>query len=107
VRNNRNPLVTTHFPSAVSRAHLVPTATDVELVIELRAPATPTHQIVNREGGGARLEVDFPAGDYPISAPTDSAPARPASGDKAAPDKTVPGDNDVPADTGGSAPASP
>ena len=36
-----------------------------ELLIDLRQAASATQKIVAGENGGARLEVDFPAGDYP------------------------------------------
>jgi hypothetical protein len=65
VRNNRNALITTHFPTPVGRARLLSARADVELVIDLRKNASATHKVVPGENGGARLEVDFPAGDYP------------------------------------------
>lgn len=80
VRNNRNPLITTHFVTPVARARLVPTAADVDLVIELRGDVAPTHQVVSSEGGGARLEVDFPAGDFPPVAEGTGQPEAAPSG---------------------------
>ena len=65
VRNNRNALITTHFPTPVGRARLLSAGPDVELLIDLRQAASATHKVVAGENGGARLEVDFPAGDYP------------------------------------------
>ncbi len=65
VRNNRNALLTTHFNTPVGRARLVTSGRDLELVIDLRAAANATQKVVAGEGGSARLEVDFPAGDYP------------------------------------------
>jgi hypothetical protein len=65
-RNNRNPLITTHFSSPVARARLVPAGGDLELVIDLRGATTPAHRIVADAGGKARLEVDFPAGNFPL-----------------------------------------
>jgi hypothetical protein len=65
VRNNRNALITTHFPTPVGRARLLTAGRDVELLIDLRQAASATHKVVAGENGGARLEVDFPAGDYP------------------------------------------
>jgi hypothetical protein len=64
VRNNRNALITTHFPTPVGRARLLSAGRDVELLIDLRQAASATHKVVAAENGGARLEVDFPAGDY-------------------------------------------
>jgi hypothetical protein len=65
VRNNRNSLITTHFATPVGRARLLSAGADVELIIDLRQPASPSQKIVNGDNGGVRLEVDFPAGDYP------------------------------------------
>jgi len=67
VRNNRNALITTHFPTPVGRARLLSAGPDVELLIDLRQAASATHKVVAGENGGARLEVDFPAGDYPAA----------------------------------------
>jgi hypothetical protein len=64
VRNNRNALITTHFPTPVGRARLLSAGPDIELLIDLRQAASATHKVVAGENGGARLEVDFPAGDY-------------------------------------------
>jgi hypothetical protein len=64
-RNNKNALITTHFPTPVARARLLPAGLDVELVIDLRKGVEATHQIVAGENGSARLEIDFPPGDYP------------------------------------------
>jgi len=65
VRNNRNALITTHFATPVGRARLLAAGADVELIIDLRKSVSATQKIVAGENGGARLEVDFPAGDYP------------------------------------------
>jgi hypothetical protein len=65
VRNNRNPLITTHFATPVGRARLLAAGADVELLIDLRKNTSAAHKMVPGENGGARLEVDFPAGDYP------------------------------------------
>jgi hypothetical protein len=65
VRNNRNALITTHFATPVGRARLLTAGADVELIIDLRKSVSATQKIVAGENGGARLEVDFPAGDYP------------------------------------------
>jgi hypothetical protein len=66
VRNNKNALITTHFPATpVARARLVPADNDLNLIIELRANVTATYRIVSSEAGTARLEVEFPAGQYP------------------------------------------
>jgi hypothetical protein len=65
VRNNRNALITTHFPTPVARARLLSAGVDVELLIDVRKSVSATYKVVPGETGGARLEVDFPAGDYP------------------------------------------
>ena len=64
-RNNRNALITTHFATPVGRARLLSSGADVQLIIDLRKHANATQKIVAGENGGSRLEVDFPAGDYP------------------------------------------
>jgi hypothetical protein len=66
VKNNRNALITTHFATPVSRARLVSAGNDINLVLDLRKAANATHQVVAGENGSARLEIDFPAGDYPL-----------------------------------------
>jgi hypothetical protein len=65
VRNNRNALITTHFATPVARARLLAKGPDLELVIDLRQTTAATHKVVASDNGGARLEVEFPAGDYP------------------------------------------
>ena len=65
VRNNRNSLITTHFATPVGRARLLTSGPDVELVIDLRKAASASQKVVAGDNGGVRLEVDFPAGDYP------------------------------------------
>ena len=66
VKNNKNALITTHFATPVSRARLVPAGADINLVLDLRKAANATHQVVPGDNGSARLEIDFPAGDYPL-----------------------------------------
>jgi hypothetical protein len=66
VKNNKNALITTHFSTPVSRARLVPAGNDINLVLDLRKVASATHQLVAGDNGSARLEIDFPAGDYPL-----------------------------------------
>ena len=65
-RNNKNALITTHFATPVARARLVPAGMDLDLVIDLRKAVEPTHQVVAADNGAVRLEIDFPAGDYPL-----------------------------------------
>jgi len=59
--NNQNALLTAHFSTPVVKARLVPASDDIELVIELRAKASPSHRILRREGESTQLQVDFPA----------------------------------------------
>lgn len=66
-RNNKNALITTHFATPVARARLVPTGSDVDLVIDLRNGVEATHQVVAGDNGTVRLEIDFPPGDYPLA----------------------------------------
>jgi AMIN domain-containing protein len=63
-RNNRNPLVTTHFNTPVSQAYLRRSGHDVELVIELRSSVTPRVSNGPGDGGMQFLYVEFPPGDY-------------------------------------------
>jgi hypothetical protein len=62
LRNNRRPLLTREFDSAVMSARLVPDkkAKTTRLVVELREAVTPTHKMVAR-GQGFALEVKVPA----------------------------------------------
>jgi len=68
---NRLPLLTTYFPTPVSRIQLVQNKVDTDLVIELRAPSTPSYQIVESPRGIV-LQVDFP----PAAPPPAPPPAR-------------------------------
>jgi hypothetical protein len=73
----------------------------VELIIDLRQSASATQKVVAGENGGARLEVDFPAGDYPpvpgLFEPS-AAKGRSHESDEPDPSETPPG-------RGGSPPA--
>jgi hypothetical protein len=64
-RNATNWLVTTFRNTPVKRARLVPSADGVELLIELRAETAPTQRLVPGPHGGATLQIDFPAGNFP------------------------------------------
>jgi hypothetical protein len=88
VRNNTNPLITTHFSTPVDRARLVRAGEDLDFVVDLRADAGPTYEIVATEEGAARLEVTFPAGDYPQGGARRFEP--PASRDRGAPSAREP-----------------
>jgi hypothetical protein len=108
VKNNRNALITTHFATPVSRARLVPAGNDINLVLDLRKAANATHQVVAGENGSARLEIDFPAGDYPLEPgrfePVAGSPGRKGggSGESEAPE-TIDDEAPPPAPKGGSA----
>jgi len=64
VFNNTRPLVTVHFNTPVSKAHLVPHGNDAHLVIDLRAASTPTWKMTEGQDKSAVLQVDFPKGDF-------------------------------------------
>ncbi|MDI1483241.1 hypothetical protein [Polyangium sp. y55x31] len=60
-RTNRLPLETMFFQTPVGRVLLTELDDgDVDLVIELKQPSTPSHKLVESEGG-VTLQVDFPA----------------------------------------------
>ncbi len=68
LRNNRNPLVTVHFNTPLDRAYLKKNRKSLDLVMELRQSATPNiHQTVDNDGYHY-LFVDYPPGNYPVSA---------------------------------------
>lgn len=69
--NNKNALLTAHFSTPVVKARLVPASDDIELVIDLRAKASPSHRVLRREGESTQLQIDFPAEGE--SAPSDDA----------------------------------
>lgn len=62
VRNNRYPLITEFFDSAVLSAHLMNRGTDVELQVKLRkgTPAA-THRVKTFKDGSVSFQVDIPA----------------------------------------------
>jgi hypothetical protein len=60
VQNNTNPLVTTHFPTAVSKAQLVRTKDGAQLVVELRQTVKLTHRVTDGDSGTMLLEVTVP-----------------------------------------------
>ena len=71
VHNNTNPLVTVHFDTPVSKAQLRPSGGDLLLVIDLRAPSTPSWKLNAAKDGTAILQIDFPK----VSAPPPAKPA--------------------------------
>jgi hypothetical protein len=58
--NNLRALDTQFFDTPVARVQLVEEGEDVDLVIDLKQPALPSHRLVESEGGVV-LQVDFPA----------------------------------------------
>lgn len=58
--NNLRALDTQFFDTPVARVQLVEGDEDVDLVIELKQPAQPSHRLVESEGGVV-LQIDFPA----------------------------------------------
>lgn len=60
-RNNKNPLITSHFTSSVMSARLVATKHDAELVINLKQDVAPKHRVVSRPDGTISVQIDFPA----------------------------------------------
>jgi pyruvate/2-oxoglutarate dehydrogenase complex dihydrolipoamide acyltransferase (E2) component len=73
VSNNRRPLITSAFETPVERAYLRPRGRDVDLVIELRAPAEPTLSQQTGSDGLQYLFLDFARWTPPNHVP---APAR-------------------------------
>jgi len=105
LRNNRNPLITSHFTfTPVSRAYLrqkkVKGEKKVELVLELRAKAVPQISQYTDSDGYNYTFIDFPTGNYAPPEPkednsfseenTGFSPVEPAGGSS----ETSP-DNDI------------
>ncbi len=59
-KNNRNPLVATHFNSVIERARLAPEKEDTLLIIELKRPGEASVE-VTQSGHGAVLTIDVVA----------------------------------------------
>jgi len=60
IRNNTNPLVTTHFNTPVSRLRLVRDRVGAQLVIHLREDVSATHRVVQGPRGMMVLQVRIP-----------------------------------------------
>jgi hypothetical protein len=73
VKNNTNPLVTSHFATPVQSTRLRAEKDGASLIIELREPLTPTHRELDGPRGTMVLEVTVPAGSAPASRPTASS----------------------------------
>lgn len=97
VRNNKNPLITEHFPASIVSAryatdkdkkgkHRDKTA-DARLEIVLREESRPVHKVERQTDGTAIFVVDLPKPSAPPPpAPVPQPPSRkPASGDNDAP----------------------
>jgi hypothetical protein len=71
VRNNTNPLVTTHFDTPVSRAGLTRGKDAAVLVVELREAATLSHRVIDGPRGTMVLVVEAPKAQkkYSVLAP--------------------------------------
>jgi hypothetical protein len=65
--NNRNPLVTTHFNTPMSRVYLKKRRKTLDLILELKVDATPEISQMTDQDGYHYLFVDFPPGTYPKS----------------------------------------
>ncbi|HMJ13337.1 MAG TPA: hypothetical protein VK524_18075 [Polyangiaceae bacterium] len=61
VRNNTNPLITTHFDTPLARARLVEHEQGAELVLELREAVVPKFSISEGPGGAISLLITLPA----------------------------------------------
>ena len=76
---NELALQTAYFTTPVARVQLLPSGSDVELVIELREDAAPTYSVVETPRGMV-LWVDWPRSaqflrDEPVPARRDATPA--------------------------------
>lgn len=67
-RINRLPLVTSFFPTPVSRVQLVDRKGDLDLVIELKQPAIPTFRVIPTRTG-LQLQIEFPKPGDATAAP--------------------------------------
>jgi hypothetical protein len=86
LRNSRLPLITGFFATPVGRVELVNQGDGADLVIDLREPAEPTHQVIETPRGIV-LRVDFPP-----SAGGRGADALPRSSGKQLTPRDVPSD---------------
>jgi hypothetical protein len=76
-KNNKNPLVTTYFDSAVMKAKLVQNKKDAELVVTLKQEVTPKHRVVSRPDGTSSVQIDFPPPPVKQPPPPDPVPPQP------------------------------
>ena len=59
LRNNRNPLVLTHFDTPVDRAKLSPQGRHVVFRLHMKRQAEPRHEIVRLGDAAFSLRIDF------------------------------------------------
>jgi hypothetical protein len=60
VRNNTNPLITTHFDTPLARARLIEHKEGAELVLELREAVVPKFSVSDAPGGAISLLITLP-----------------------------------------------
>ncbi|HEY6556479.1 MAG TPA: hypothetical protein VI072_04370 [Polyangiaceae bacterium] len=60
VRNNTNPLITTHFDTPLARARLIEHKDGAELVLELREAVVPKFSVRDAPGGAISLLITLP-----------------------------------------------
>jgi hypothetical protein len=60
VRNNTNPLITTHFDTPLARARLIEHKEGAELVLELREAVVPKFSVSEAPGGAISLLITLP-----------------------------------------------
>jgi hypothetical protein len=77
VRNNTNPLITTHFDTPLSRARLSQDKQGAELQLDLREAVVPAFKVMESAGGGISVLITLPRASRSYS--HDRAP-QPASG---------------------------
>lgn len=70
VPNDTNPLVTSHFSTPVNNIKLIAHGKNAQLVVGLREPATPQHQMRALPGGVTVLEITMPKTSGRVSAAT-------------------------------------
>lgn len=74
---NRLPILSSYFPSVVSRVQLVQSGADLDLVIDVREAVAAEHRTLDGESGIV-LQVDFPkASTYDAWKTAREAPAPP------------------------------
>jgi hypothetical protein len=66
VANDMNPLVTTHFSTPIRNVKLVSQGRGARLIVDLREPVMPTHEIRDVAGGAAVLEVTLPKSAHAV-----------------------------------------